>query len=635
VLDTAAIADSVETLGSASGKDLAPRRLGPGLLPPTNRWFSGLVFGATPQPVFPMPLSFGITATGFGFGVPQVTTGAKTIMGGYRPTVQVTVPGLASWQVTAYDELTVTLTARSASGVLGTVVIAEGSPLVTYTAASAQTVSTTPAFTQQDGVWRAEAAGSAYAAIATQGSVGATSVDLQKGGRATWIALPNGGDAGALVAGAAPVTGGSADYVVSDRATTTLHYRTDGDAPTLFAALPHQAANLAGMSCDLGTYPSVLGTMRLCSGTSLAWTSPLFPARASLDLSGLTDDERAELRQTLTADVSAAKPYPADTYFGGKALYRDAQLYEIARQVGATDEESRLKTKVTAQLETWTNPDGCKSAAQTCFFYDSTNKGIVGRTPSFGSDEFNDHHFHYGYFLYAAGVMAADDPSLVAKLRPVMDLLAADLATSPATGQFPQRRTFDVYASHSWASGTAPFADGNNQESVSEAVNAWSGLTLWARASGNAALETEATWIHALEAQAANAYWTDFDRSQAVYQGFGHTITPLVFGGKRDYATWFSAEPAAALAILLLPMSPSSDHLATDPDRIGANVAEAIGSKGFAQQYGDYLLMYAALQGSAQRTSALAEARKLPAAFIDDGDSRTYLLAWLFSLEKR
>ena len=42
-------------------KALPTTRLADGLLPPTNRWFSGLAFGDRAQPVFPLPLSFGLT----------------------------------------------------------------------------------------------------------------------------------------------------------------------------------------------------------------------------------------------------------------------------------------------------------------------------------------------------------------------------------------------------------------------------------------------------------------------------------------------------------------------------------------------------------------------------------------------
>jgi endo-1,3(4)-beta-glucanase len=77
-------------------------------------------------------------------------------------------------------------------------------------------------------------------------------------------------------------------------------------------------------------------------------------------------------------------------------------------------------------------------------------------------------------------------------------------------------------------------------------------------------------------------------------------------------------------------MSPVSTYLAGDPARIEANVAEASGGT-FEQKFGDYLLMYSALAGDKQRATALATAEKLDDKWIDDGNSRSYLLAWLMS----
>ena len=114
-----------------------------------------------------------------------------------------------------------------------------------------------------------------------------------------------------------------------------------------------------------------------------------------------------------------------------------------------------------------------------------------------------------------------------------MNLLAADLA-SQGNGYFPDRRAFDVYASHSWASGTSPFADGNNQESVSEAVNAYAGLSLWAQAVGNTDLAAEADWMLSLEARSSATDWLEPDVSG--FAGYGHRIVVLNWGGKRDYA---------------------------------------------------------------------------------------------------
>ncbi|QGF23859.1 glycosyl hydrolase [Raineyella fluvialis] len=628
------VAGLVAGVAQRDGKDLTTARLAAGLVPPTNRWFSGLVFGARPQPVYPLPTSFALSATGFSFGLPTLTTTPRTIMGSHTPDVTVDLGAGVDWRVSGYDELGVSIEARRGATLVGTVHLVQGSPFISYSSATPHQVRLSTSFGAEGQDRSATVGRTTYGLTTDAATVNGATLDLGTGGRATWFPVATGATVQGMARLAAdPVTETSAAYRVDQRSvTTTLHYATHDGGATAFATLPHQRAGLDhGMACGLGTYASIFGEMTLCSGHDLTWTTPRDAARAGLDLAALSDGEKQELRQSLTVDVAASKSYPADTYFGGKALYRDAMLLQIARQLGANEQADRLKERVAGQLRRWTDPQGCIRRDSFCFTYDTRNRGVVGMTPSFGSDEYNDHHFHYGYFLYAAGVVAAGDRDLASQLTPVMDLLAADIASSEQTDRFPRRRTFDAYASHSWASGTAPFADGNNQESSSEAVTAWAGLTLWARASHNSGLEQQSTWMQALEASSATAYWTDFDRAAAPYQGFQHQVIPLNFGGKRDYATWFSPEPAAALSILLLPMSPSSDHLAADPRRIMDNLAEATATKGYQQQYGDYLLMYRSLAGRAEQQSALAAARRLPAQFIDDGDSRTYLLAFIMS----
>jgi endo-1,3(4)-beta-glucanase len=629
-------ADQVEPLvadmAKKTVKQLPTERLADGLVPPTNQWFSGLVFGEEPQPVFPLPLSFGLTEEGFSFGLPTVDSTEKAILGGFKPDVAVTTGG-DSAVVSAYDTLTVTIDSLTADGdVLGRTTIAQGSPYVTYTAERAGELTTGLTFTASGDYYTATAGEVTYGLVTADAEVEGTTLRLDRGGSATWFVIPADGDADRLAELAAdPVTGSSVAYEMDgETVTTTLDYRAEGE--TAFAAMPHQSQNLAGTTCDLGSYPSVYGTLALCAGNELTYTSPVSEPTSALDVSSLSGDEKQELSDQVAADITATPDFPADTYFGGKALYRAAMLYQLADQLELTEPASAMKTRLTEQLSQWTDPTGCEQREAFCFVYDEQNKGIVGLTPSFGSEEFNDHHFHYGYFLYAAGVLASEDPALAEKFAPVMDLLAADIGSSGGNGAFPDRRTFDAYAGHSWASGTSPFADGNNQESSSEAITAWTGLALWAQASGNDALRSEATWMLSTEAQSGLAYWTNFDTSEPVYQGYGHQIVSLNWGGKRDYATWFSPEPAAMLGILVIPMSPASTYLGGDPARIEANVAEATGGK-FDQKFGDYLLMYSALAGDEQREAALDKARTLDQKWIDDGNSRAYLLAWLMTVQ--
>jgi endoglucanase Acf2 len=633
-LDPATLAADAATVVQKTPKPLQADRLAQGLVPPTNRWFSSLALGPEALPVFAVPLSFTEQKTGFGFGVPRVTASDKTIMGGAVSDVTVTVPGVQSTVVSGYDDLTVTLEQRGSDGkALGHTVLGQGSPAVTFTATDAVDLAQNVSFAAGEPP-TVTVAGRTYGLRLDKATASGTGISVEAGGRVTWFAVPDGGSAATMASVVAPVTAGRAAYAVgSGSATTTLTYAHEGGGDGVVTAMPHQKAGLAaGTPCDLGTFPSVYGTLSVCRGDSLVWNAPVRDVITELDLSKVSDADKATLADQVRKDVAETKPYPADTYFGGKALYRSAQLYQLATQLGLEDVATSLKATLVEQLDQWTDPQGCAKRPAFCFVYDAQGKGMIGQTASFGSEEYNDHHFHYGYFLYTAGLLAGRDPALAAKWKPVMDLVAADIASTGTKGLFPDRRTYDAYNAHSWASGTSPFGDGNNQESTSEAITAWTGLSIWADATKNEPLKTQATWMLAGEQSTALLYGLRLDTSDKVYQGFGHQIVSLSWGGKRDYATWFSPSPAAMLAILVLPASPSAAaYLAGDPGRIRAQVAEATAGAGYGQAFGDYLLMYAGLAGRQDAQAAVKEASALDPKWVDDGNSRSYLLAWLMS----
>ncbi|WP_456825823.1 glycosyl hydrolase [Cellulomonas sp. P5_E12] len=637
-VDSAAL---VAAVPQESVAKIDPVRLADGVVPPSNRWYSGLVFGAEPQPVFAEPLSFALTASGFTLGLPAPTADANVIIAPHVPAVTVDV-GAASAQVSAADPVSVTVDLLDGSGaVLGHVVLAEGSPFVSFTAAQDVTLSSTVtggAFAPgDDGASVADAGTSQWGLVGGESDGASTTV--AKGSTATWYALPPDASAAASSALAAaavdPVTGVDVSYGVDDSiARTTLTYRTAGGSPSAYVLMPHHRTGEqpTRADCGLGTYPSVYGDLELCAGSQLTSYAPALPASGSLDLDGISDEQRTAIVAALQADVAGTPAFPSDTYFGGKALNRAASLVVLGEQLGEPDVVADLKATTVAALEEWAEPDGCTRRDARCVVYDEGARSAIGLTPSFGSDELNDHHFHYGYLLAAAGLLAQDDPALATKLAPVMNLLAQDIAAAKPSAELPQLRSFDPYAGHSWASGTSPFADGNNQESSSEAVNAWNGLGLWAGASDQSALATEATWLASTEASTARTYWTAPDLEQ--FEGFDHTMVSLNWGGKRDYATWFSPEPNAILGIQLIPMGPVQTYLAAgvDPEQIRASVAEATPG-GYGVQFGDYLLMYAALAGADDAAAAWTEASSLPDTSIDDGSSRSAMLAFIASAQ--
>ncbi len=210
-----------------------------------------------------------------------------------------------------------------------------------------------------------------------------------------------------------------------------------------------------------------------------------------------------------------------------------------------------------------------------------------------------------------------------------MNALAADVAGGSGDA-LTALRVFDPYRGHSWAAGLAPFADGNNRESSSEAVAAWNGLALWAEASGDDELLGRAEWLLSNEAAAARTLWLEPTDLPA---GYAHTIVSISWGAKRDDATWFSAEPSAILGIQALPLGPVSlEYLAGDPARVAENVADA-GDTAFTGPLGDYVQAYSAL-GSPDAASAAATAFAARTTF-DDGWSKALALAWVAAVQTR
>ena len=214
-----------------------PVRLAPGVVPPSNRWYSGLVFGDQPQPVFAEPLSFGLTDSGFTLGLPSPTVDAKVIIAPHVPAVTVDA-GAATAQVSAADPVSVTIDLLDVSGeVLSKVVVAAGSPFVSLTAVQDVTLSSTVSGGSfapgEDGAATADAGTSQWGLVGGQTDGGSTT--LSSGATATWYALPpDASDAAATAlrtAAADPVTGVDVTYGVDDAvARTTLTYRTAGGA---------------------------------------------------------------------------------------------------------------------------------------------------------------------------------------------------------------------------------------------------------------------------------------------------------------------------------------------------------------------------------------------------------------------
>eukprot|EP00955_Chlamydomonas_euryale_P055263 356080-Chlamydomonas_euryale.AAC.1 len=178
-----------------------------------------------------------------------------------------------------------------------------------------------------------------------------------------------------------------------------------------------------------------------------------------------------------------------------------------------------------------------------------------------------------GYLLTAAAVLGRFDAEWLSEHKNRLLDVVRDIAAPPLgggggvggsgdPGWFPAARHTDWFAGHSWTSGLQAFADGKNQESTSEAVNAWYGVALLGDALRDAPLAALGRTLLASEAASAQAYWQMPSGSRVYPRPFrDNVVVGVLWGTKADYSTWFGDLPEYMTLIQALPFTPASTAL--------------------------------------------------------------------------
>jgi endo-1,3(4)-beta-glucanase len=261
--------------------------------------------------------------------------------------------------------------------------------------------------------------------------------------------------------------------------------------------------------------------------------------------------------------------------------------------------------------------------------YDTTWGGVVPTSAAprdFGQRHYNDHHFHYGYHLYAAAVVARSDPAFATAHRPALLGLVRDLANPSAVDpRFPRFRYMDFFRSHSWAAGLTERSDGQDQESTSEAVNAWYGLRLLGLALGEARLSELGRVLLALELDGARTYWQIPASSTLYAEPFkSNRCVGILFETKASFGTWFGNESYKVYGIQMLPVTPASEALLGPAWVSDAWPALSASAATAPQEWQGFLYMSRA---TIARDAAWGQVTPLTA--FDDGNSRTNTLWWV------
>ena len=436
----------------------------------------------------------------------------------------------------------------------------------------------------------------------------------------------------------------SDDASVKTTYTATTEAKEGTSTDTLFALYRHQYFNLTEQKriTDFA-YLSPRGEMKIVSGNSFQTSTPFLGVLPALPNAPGTEEVLSDLVDQFYTKVTTRKSTfeRDDTYWNGKEFGKFSEVIQVADQLGRHDVRDKLVEMLQNRLEDWAD-----SSQGLFFYYDARWDILIGYPDSYGSgDQFNDHHFHYSYFIKAAATIAQFDPDWVKpeNFGGFIDLLVRSCANyDRSDDRFPWLRFFDPYAGHSWASGHAGFASGNNQESSSESINFATSLILYGEATNNDEIRDLGIYWHATEAEAIRNYW--FDQDGVVFpEGYDHRCVGMIWGDGGSYGTWWTANPEEIHGINFLPLNGGSLHLGRDPDYVTRNFRNMLdsnrnfhnaGFEGDAEQidrWHDVLYEYLALSDPRDALKRYDElGRDIESEF---GESKLHTQQWLDALQ--
>ncbi|GMF44343.1 unnamed protein product [Phytophthora fragariaefolia] len=443
----------------------------------------------------------------------------------------------------------------------------------------------------------------------------------------------------------------SGNVSVASRTSYSLQWETEGSgcdsSGLLHFALPHQVEVMSDATTMQSTgaivlHSSTRGQMVGQVTTSGSWTLTEDEADDEVDFYPANKPSADVVSQigllaTLQSDIDT--DWSLDTgswYYNGKAYQKYASLCLMAADNSVVGDDTTLLSTCLSKLEDLVEPFLTNTLGSP-LAYETSYKGIVtsqvfaanDADVEFGNGVYNDHHYHYGYWVTASAILKKLDPSWsgMAQLENMVWTLLRDVANpSSDDAYFPKFRHFSWYLGHSYSHGVTPMADGKDEESTSEDVNFYYGMMLWGKVTQNQAVEDLGSLMLRLNARAVRTYFLmTSDNTIHPPQFVPNHVTGIFFDNKADYATWFSAEKYCIHGIQMIPVSPINGLVRTTKfiqeewDDILSKEAIVTGD----DTTNAWLSLLLVNEAAINQADALA---KLTTATMDDGLTRSWAL---------
>ncbi|CAD0014552.1 unnamed protein product, partial [Aureobasidium pullulans] len=323
-------------------------------------------------------------------------------------------------------------------------------------------------------------------------------------------------------AGAYPVAATISGSVSGTAGTYELAWTKQGVAnrTLLMFALPHHVQSLAsGTVTDIKLQTTTKGIATGIVGDSWTLTEPNLPidigfapwspTHGSVDKVSaaatrlINEAGESELSQDMGAQSNLNS-----MYYSGKALAKFAAIVYAVHDVA---DNATLAISGLEKLKTAFNVfirnvyESSWGGAVSSGTYQTGDSGL-----DFGNTYYNDHHFHYGYFVYAAAVIGYLDPSWLdaGSNKAWVNMLVRDYSNSVTDDTyFPFSRSFDWYHGHSWAKGLFESGDGKDEESSSEDTLSTYAIKMWGRTINDKSQEARGNLMLAIQARSLHNYF--------------------------------------------------------------------------------------------------------------------------------